>query len=777
MSTPQPNESAPAKRAEQVLGRIGDLPTAPEASTRILASETGDGFEPRDAVALIEADASLAGRALSVAKALCASSGKANKGADISSIDDVALLAGFGTLRAAVVSCQLFDALADRAKVAIEADSAENTKNPALDRRAFWVSAVAVAAAAESLAAARGVDPADAFLAGLAQGLGVVALDSILPSSFARVAAFAEREGKELAEIERSFMGIDHHTVGRKVSERWRLPQFVRDSIWLAGVAPERVPDTPNKPVVTTVNLALLATRFAHLAWFGDAPLRNAVRTASSACGVDDAKLSALERDLFSLVCARAEALGVPGAAPADLADFSLRRARGELERQRARETPRERLVERQKAALAAVSAFQSTLAGESSPQRVAGAVIASAANALSAVFAAVCVQPAAGGTVRVFTSEGEGTPVKVATVQPPSGATLRAAIPNDKQGVKTSAAAPWLASAPSVASSGVEVIACALPTGGETSAVLLLDKEPSDAASLRPLLGAWGSALAVVTATEAAEAAKSRLADADARAEEARVALLEAEGLRSIASLATGAMDSFMAQVEMIRTRCEMLAPGLDKQRDQRWLEAIGQAGANVGTLVQTLRLFSETPEMKRAATPLNWVLERSGREARGRYKHDPRRYPQPRPRIIADEGLPNVLIDAEQVIDALAEVIVNGLESEKSEVVEVRAHIDHNTGRALIIVRDDGEGMPEADLPRAFDAYFTTKRKLRRLGLGLTRAKRLIELSAGEISLRADPGGGLAVAIFVPLAPPEMEAQPVDEEVGVGEEADAEA
>lgn len=783
MTTPANTDNTPARRAEQVLGRIGDLPPAPEASARILASPNGENFESRDAIALIEADASLAKRSLAIARLLCATSGKANGGADLNSIDDIALLAGFTTLRAAVVSCQLFDAFAQRARIALEADTGDGSKGAALDRRAFWTSAVALAAGAESLAAQRNADPADAFLAGFAQGLGVVALDSILPSSFARVAAFAEREGKDLAEIERAIMGIDHHTVGRKVAERWQLPQCVRDAIWLAGVAPERVPDTPAKPVVTTVNLALALTRFAQLSWFGDAPTRDAVGALAVKCALPADATSTVERSMFALVADRAAALGVEGASPADLADFSLRRARAELERQRAREAPRERLVERQKSALAAVGAFQSTINPATGVDGVASAVLASATATLSPGFAALVIQSAEGGPARVFTAIDPGAPgtpgaAQSKSVNPPANTPpLRDAFAAEKTPVPLAAKAPWLASASPLAESGVKVVACALPAGSHAFAALLLDREPADAASVRPLLGAWGSALAVVLATTAADQAKSRLAEADKKAEEARVALLEADGLRSIASLASGAMDSFMAQVEMIRSRCEMLAPSIDKQRDQRWLEAIALAGLNVGTLVQTLRLFSETPEVKRAAVPLNWLLERAGREARGRYKHDPRRYPQPRPRIIAEEGLPNILVDPDHVVDALAEVIVNGLESEKSEVVEIRAHIDHNTERALIIVRDDGEGMPEADLAKAFDPYFTTKKKLRRLGLGLTRAKRLIELSAGEISLRADPGGGLAVAIFVPLAPPGMETPdlPANEQTPLDAEAEA--
>lgn len=769
------NDQSPARRAEQVLGRLGDLPAPPQASAILLSTKDGEAFEPREVVSLIEADPGLTARALAIAKLLCAASGRANSGKDISSIDDVALLAGLPTLRAAVVACQIFDAYAERPTVSLEGDAGADPNAPTMDRRVFWLSSIGVAAASQALGAARSasgeqVDVADAFLAGFAQSLGVLALDSILPRSFARVAAFAEREGKDLAEIERAIMGIDHHTVGRKVAERWQLPQSVRDTIWLAGVAPDRVPQTPQKPVITTVNLASALTRFAQLAWFGDAPTRDAVERLGVQCQVDAQTLGAVERSLMETASALATTLGLPNATIGELFTITLKRTRGELERQRARETPRERMVERQKAALAAVSAFQSKVAQGATLEDAAGAILESARESLGAGFVALCTQASGGGPIRAFALNDTG--LKTATINPPGGEPpLRDSLKSDKPSQPLAPKAPWLASDALFGGRLTAGHACVLPSGAQVGAAVLLDKDPgAESLSLRPLTGAWGAALAVVSASDAAHDASARLAQADSKAEQARVAMLEAEGLKSIASLAGGAMDSFMAQVEMIRTRCEMLAPGLDKQRDQRWLEAIALAGANVGTLVQTLRLFSETPEIKRAAVPLNWVLERASREARGRYKHDPRRYPQPRPRVLAEPNLPNVLIDPEQIIDALAEVIVNGLESEKSEIVEIRGHVDHNTGRALILVRDDGEGMPPDDMARAFDAYYTTKKKLRRLGLGLTRAKRLVELSAGEISLRADPGGGLAVAVFVPLAPPDMEAQAIPEDESAG-------
>ena len=328
------NDQSPARRAEQVLGRLGDLPAPPQASAILLSTKDGEAFEPREVVSLIEADPGLTARALAIAKLLCAASGKANSGKDISSIDDVALLAGLPTLRAAVVACQIFDAYAERPTVSLEGDAGADPNAPTMDRRVFWLSSIGVAAASQSLASARSasgeqVDVADAFLAGFAQSLGVLALDSILPRSFAR-SPRSPSEGKDLAEIERAIMGIDHHTVGR----RSRAVATAAVGATRSG-SPGWRPTAcrrPRKPVITTVNLASCATRFAH--WRGSAMRdADAVERLGVQCQVDAQTLGSVERSLMETASALATTLGLQNATIGELFTITLKRTRGELER------------------------------------------------------------------------------------------------------------------------------------------------------------------------------------------------------------------------------------------------------------------------------------------------------------------------------------------------------------------------------------------------------------------------------------------------------------
>ena len=77
---------------------------------------------------------------------------------------------------------------------------------------------------------------------------------------------------------------------------------------------------------------------------------------------------------------------------------------------------------------------------------------------------------------------------------------------------------------------------------------------------------------------------------------------------------------------------------------------------------------------------------------------------------------------------------------------------------GAAAIVVEDDGIGIEPDRIDSCFDAFAQADRGLDRShegsGLGLTLAKRFVELHQGTISLRSAPGQGTRVTITLPAA-----------------------
>jgi signal transduction histidine kinase len=98
-----------------------------------------------------------------------------------------------------------------------------------------------------------------------------------------------------------------------------------------------------------------------------------------------------------------------------------------------------------------------------------------------------------------------------------------------------------------------------------------------------------------------------------------------------------------------------------------------------------------------------------------------------------------------------ALTNVIENALHAMPGQgTLTVSARVDAD-GRGRIDVTDTGVGMDEAAQARIFEPYFSTKAT--GTGLGLTIARRNVELNGGTIAVTSAPGLGTTVSLWLPI------------------------
>ncbi len=71
-----------------------------------------------------------------------------------------------------------------------------------------------------------------------------------------------------------------------------------------------------------------------------------------------------------------------------------------------------------------------------------------------------------------------------------------------------------------------------------------------------------------------------------------------------------------------------------------------------------------------------------------------------------------------------------------------------------AMIVVSDNGMGMPAEVVRRAFDPYFTTKERGKGSGLGLSMVHGFAKQSRGHVAIYSEPGRGTTVRLFLPVA-----------------------
>ena len=109
---------------------------------------------------------------------------------------------------------------------------------------------------------------------------------------------------------------------------------------------------------------------------------------------------------------------------------------------------------------------------------------------------------------------------------------------------------------------------------------------------------------------------------------------------------------------------------------------------------------------------------------------------------------------VDRGQVEEALRAIVTNAVEAaaDGGRVV-VAARAGHGaSGRCEITVVDDGSGMDEATVGRAFDPFFSGREAGRGAGLGLSKAWRFVEASGGTVTIASRPAIGTTVTIRLP-------------------------
>lgn len=121
----------------------------------------------------------------------------------------------------------------------------------------------------------------------------------------------------------------------------------------------------------------------------------------------------------------------------------------------------------------------------------------------------------------------------------------------------------------------------------------------------------------------------------------------------------------------------------------------------------------------------------------------------------MIQAPGTLRCTIDGSLVRRALENLMLNAIEfAAQRPPGQVTAAVIPRGKEALLIVEDDGPGVPEDDRSRIFQAYYSTKSG--GTGLGLALVKQVFEAHGGSIRCEPSPLGGARFEAALPLQGP---------------------
>ncbi len=126
---------------------------------------------------------------------------------------------------------------------------------------------------------------------------------------------------------------------------------------------------------------------------------------------------------------------------------------------------------------------------------------------------------------------------------------------------------------------------------------------------------------------------------------------------------------------------------------------------------------------------------------------------------KVEVNPDTPSAWADADRIEQVLVNLLDNALKySRDGGTVTVSVSVDANR-EMLVKVRDEGIGIPAADLPRIGQRFYRTDKARSRAqggsGLGLAIARSLIQAHGGQLWLESQEGEGVEVSFTLPVSP----------------------
>ncbi len=209
------------------------------------------------------------------------------------------------------------------------------------------------------------------------------------------------------------------------------------------------------------------------------------------------------------------------------------------------------------------------------------------------------------------------------------------------------------------------------------------------------------------------------------------------------LGELAGWVVHSLLNPVQALGASVELVRAG-GAQPDPETLEGMEEAIARIRALTSRLRAHSRLEPHAARRVAAAALADEAGRRVSVAV-------PSATIRVLDDAAGADVSVDAELILEALANVLNNAVEASPPGA-EVRVHVRAGSDSVEFAVEDDGAGVSPEDLPRLFDPFFTTKPIGRGTGLGLVLARRTVEAHGGELHLVSELGVGTCVSIRLP-------------------------
>lgn len=231
------------------------------------------------------------------------------------------------------------------------------------------------------------------------------------------------------------------------------------------------------------------------------------------------------------------------------------------------------------------------------------------------------------------------------------------------------------------------------------------------------------------------------------------RAKMVRSERLAGVGQLAASVVHEINNPLTNIMLRAQKIE--LDGGAPESVIKTateIGEAGKKISRIVNRLLDYTRSRDASREPIDLHAVLDESlamtqsfvsgcgAIRVEKRYA-DPEKFPS----VVADAGC------LEQVFTNLVINAALALKERGRGTIAISTSVVADG--VLVEISDDGVGIPEENLDKIFQPFFTTRSESEGTGLGLFVCRDIVHEHGGQIEARSKPGEGSSFRITLPL------------------------
>lgn len=237
-------------------------------------------------------------------------------------------------------------------------------------------------------------------------------------------------------------------------------------------------------------------------------------------------------------------------------------------------------------------------------------------------------------------------------------------------------------------------------------------------------------------------------------RDDEARIQ--EAERTAAMGSMGAGLAHELKTPLSTIDVNLQLLqeewaSPVSEREiRAAKRVQVIARSVAKINEIIRSFVRFAQERPLRREPVDLNQLIQQllesdvgevlASRNGIGRIQITCDLHPD----------LPAIEIDRILIRQSILNLVTNSIEA-IADRGAVNIRTTRQGGDLLVVVGDSGQGIPQDNLEKIWNLYFTTKPS--GIGMGLPIVKRFVEAHGGTIRAESRPGQGATFTISLPM------------------------